>query len=126
MEQYRKILEVQPNEPISLNNLAMLTIEEEPENALKMAERAVSLRPDDANYVDTLGAVLLHMGKATQAQTVLGEAYKNFPSNPTIGYRYAEALAAIGDRQGARTLLLELVSRNFAEREQAQALLNRL
>jgi putative PEP-CTERM system TPR-repeat lipoprotein len=124
--QYRAVLEVSPDLPLALNNLAALTRHDAPQEALALARRAVAQAPDQPDYTDTLGTILLDVGQPHEALDVLGDAYSRFPHNPTIVYRYAAALAATGSEQHARLLLMELTGRVFPEHAEAHALLKRL
>jgi putative PEP-CTERM system TPR-repeat lipoprotein len=126
IEQYRAILSAAPETPEALNNLAVLTSETAPSEALALSRKAVEMVPDEPSYADTLGNLLLQLGRVDEARSMLADARKRFPNNPSIGYRYAAALAAAGARQEARRLLLELEGRAFPERTAASSLLEQL
>ena len=124
--EYRVVLEQESEEPTALNNLAMLTMDTDPKGALDLARRAQALTPDDWRMVDTLALALLRNGQAGEAARVLGPARGANPGNPTLTYRMAEALAASGDRERARRLLLDIGPRPFPERAEADALMSAL
>ncbi len=123
--QYERILERHPDNPVALNNLAMLTLEQDPDRALDYAERALAQRPGDPAYIDTKGAVLLERGEFEAALPLLAKAHAE-SLDPGIAYRYAEALAGAGDAAGARRVLLTLQAKSFPEKDEADALLSRL
>jgi Flp pilus assembly protein TadD len=120
-EQYRQIIAVDDNNPVALNNLAMLIVDESPQEARDYAERALKLRPNDASYIDTMGTVLLALGEAEQARDLLAKASAGTP-DPSIAFRYAKALVATGDSNGARRVLLQTQTRSFPEKAEADAL----
>lgn len=122
---YRAVLEVDDDNAVALNNLAMLIAESKPDEALALAERGAALRPQDPAYLDTLGFVLLELGQTERAREVLAKAHAATP-DPSIAYRYATALAAIGDAAQARSVLRPIVARQFPEQAAANELLERL
>lgn len=123
---YREILARSPNNPPILNNLAIALRETDTDQALSYAEQAHRLRSADPAIADTLGSLLLAKGDGARAAEVLAPAYAALPENPTLGFHYASALAAVGREKEARGILLELVQRPFAEQEEARSLLARL
>jgi tetratricopeptide (TPR) repeat protein len=66
---FRKVVDEQPNNPTALNNLAYLLAENanQPDEALKWAQKAKELEPGSARVDDTLGWVLYHKGLYTEA-----------------------------------------------------------
>jgi tetratricopeptide (TPR) repeat protein len=72
---FRKVIEVQPNNAVALNNLAYLLAENgQAEEALKYAEKAVELAPDKSSFQDTLGWVLYRKGLYNAAVSHLQSA----------------------------------------------------
>jgi predicted Zn-dependent protease len=60
---FRRVIEVEPNNAVALNNLAYLLAENGQANeALQYAEKAVELAPDKSSFQDTLGWVLYRKG----------------------------------------------------------------
>jgi Flp pilus assembly protein TadD len=125
IDQYRSVLDLVPEQPVALNNLAMLIAEDQPEEALALAERGLALRPDDPAFMDTVGLVLLQLGQAERARELLAKAHLATP-DPSIAYRYAKALAATGDPAQARRVLLQNATRSYPEKAEADALLRSL
>ncbi|MDZ7829139.1 MAG: XrtA/PEP-CTERM system TPR-repeat protein PrsT [Halofilum sp. (in: g-proteobacteria)] len=64
---YREVLEHAPRNVQALNNLAWLLRSSKPDEALRLAEKAVELQPTSAPVMDTLGMVLLEQGRAEEA-----------------------------------------------------------
>ena len=125
-EHYRVILQDQPSNLLAQNNLAMLLLPTDPKAALPLAEAAHAARPDQADFADTLGAVLLALNEPGRALPVLEKAARGDQVNPSLSYHLAAALAATGARERARDLLKDLAGRDFPERDAAAALLMRL
>ena len=120
-EQYRLVVADDGENAVALNNLAMLIASDHPQEARDLAERALTLRPNDPFFIDTMGTVLLSLGETAQARKLLARAHAA-TSDPSIAFRYAKALVATGDKAGARRVLLETQTRSFPEKEEADAL----
>jgi putative PEP-CTERM system TPR-repeat lipoprotein len=125
VEQYRAIVDARPDNAVALNNLAMLIADTQPAEALALAERGLKLRPDDPSFLDTMGVVLMGLNQSEQARDYFAKAHSG-TTDPSIAYRYAKALAATGDADGARRVLLKTAARSFPEKAEAEALLQRL
>lgn len=72
-EAYRKLLEIQPDNPDALNNLAWILSFHlnRPVEALPYAEKAVSQKPDNADLLDTLGFCQALTAKYREARETL-------------------------------------------------------
>ncbi len=70
---YRKLLELDPDDTKTMNNLAYLLADElnEPDKALQLAQQAVELSPNNANYLDTLGWIQKLNGQLEAAKSSL-------------------------------------------------------
>jgi cellulose synthase operon protein C len=124
---YGEVLARWPDDPVALNNLAMLLRSRAPGRALDLAERAYRRAPRDPDVADTLGLILLAKGEAPRAREVLEPAQAARPDDPALAFHCAQALAAVAGRQSEAMQLLEPISgKDFPEQEQAQALLRRL
>lgn len=121
IEQYRQVVASDRENAVALNNLAMLIASDQPREARDFAERALQLRPNDPSFIDTMGTVLFSLGELQQARDLLARAHAGTP-DPSIALRYAKALAATGDKDGARRVLLETQTRAFPEKAEADAL----
>jgi tetratricopeptide (TPR) repeat protein len=82
---YRRVLEMQPDDVATLNNLAFLLVDglNEPGEGLELAERAVSLVPDNAQIVDTLGWAQFKAGRPGEARQTLERAMRLQPLAPS-------------------------------------------
>jgi predicted Zn-dependent protease len=114
------------SDPLILNNLAWLLRDSDPQRARKYAERALRSDPDSAAIKDTLGYLLVRAGELYRGADLLREANRARPTDPTIGFHYAEALARLDRDAQARVVLLGLLDKEFPELEAARALLAQL
>lgn len=122
-----RIVADNPTRVSALNNLAWLLRKDDPRRALRLAERAVRLRPEP-RILETLGEVLIAGGEYVRATEVLQYAALRAPQQPSIRYQLAVALAGQQRKEDARRLLKELLAGDtrFAERSDAAALLKKL
>ena len=104
---YRRIIALQPNNVIALNNLAydIANREKKPAEAIVMARKALSLSPREPTILDTVGWIEYLMGNTAEAVKLLVVASRNAPGNPEIRLHAAFALAAQGARAAAETEL---------------------
>ncbi|HUK90656.1 MAG TPA: tetratricopeptide repeat protein [Blastocatellia bacterium] len=102
----QQVVTLAPNDAHASNNLAYLLAESrnEPDSALKYAQRAVELQPSDPAYRDTLGWVLYRKGQYSQAVQNL-EIAGSRQGNPVWKYHLAMAYAKNGDIPRGRTIL---------------------
>jgi putative PEP-CTERM system TPR-repeat lipoprotein len=120
---YRRLLMQAPVDALALNNLAVLVTEDDPTEAATLAGRALELAPESADFLDTYGAALLAKGEPDAARGYLERAYAGSGGNPAIGLNLARAELALGRADAAAKLLRDLVSQDFPDQAQAQALL---
>jgi uncharacterized protein (TIGR03790 family) len=108
-ERYRRIIAIQPANPIALNNLAydVAVREKKPAEAIGMARKAMSLVPRDATIMDTVGWIEFLLGNTAEAAKLLVQAAKGAPGNAEIRLHSAFALASQGARAAAETELAE-------------------
>ncbi len=110
---YRKALEIAPETPIAANNLAWLIADNQGnlDEALQLANLAISKNQSVAGFYDTLGWVYLKKGLASSAVEQFKKAVAIEDANAqktgtasTPGYRVrlGMALAKAGDKASAR------------------------
>ena len=130
---YRAALERDPGHVIALNNLAAALLDQDGskeavKEALALAARAWSLRPDHPVIADTLGWAYYHAKQHKDALAVLSYATRKLPKRPTVRYHLAAALHANGELEPAQKQLeaaLALASETpFEETDQARQLLD--
>ncbi len=81
IERYRKVLALKPDDLMATNNLAFLLAvrTNAPAAALPLAERARTLAPNSPEVADTLGWILVLLGRPAEAIPVLADAMKGAP-----------------------------------------------
>ena len=111
-----------------LNNVAWLSRKTDPKRALALAEKANSLKPDDAGIADTLGWLLVEQGATARGLALAQKAFQLAPEQPTIHYHYAVALAKSGQKEKARRELQRLLEskKPFSQEAEARSLLGQL
>ena len=102
-EQYRRIIAIQPNNAIALNNLAydIAVREKKPADAVGMARKALSLSPREPTILDTVGWIEYLLGNTAEAAKLLVQASRGAPNNAEIRLHTAFALASQGARAAA-------------------------
>ncbi|MES2151411.1 MAG: XrtA/PEP-CTERM system TPR-repeat protein PrsT [Pseudomonadota bacterium] len=121
------VLKQNPNSAAALNNLAWAYQQQQDPRALKTAEQANGLAPDNPAIMDTLGWLLVEKGDLKRALPLLQKAVGLAPQAPDIRYHLAFGLNKSGDKAGARKELEQVVAaKNYAQIEQARALLKSL
>lgn len=127
IEQLEILLHGTPDDPIALNNLAVLYQEEKDPRALETAEKAYRLNPGSPEIADTLGWILVEQNQITRGLQLLRDATLAAPKAMETRYHYAVALARSGDRAAAREQLQALLSsgKDFPQKEAARTLLER-
>jgi tetratricopeptide (TPR) repeat protein len=106
---YEQAVEQQPENVILLNDLAWLyTVENDP-RALKLAEKAYDLLPDEPGIIDTYGWALLQNNQTQKALVMLETAAERMPDEAEVQYHYAVALHKSGDVSAARAILKRVI-----------------
>ena len=110
-ERYQKVIEIQPSNAAALNNFAydLAVRQKKPAEALPMARKALSLAPDNATIMDTVGWIEYLLGNNAEAARLLVQAAKGAPRNADVRLHNAMALAAQGARAAAAAELAEAV-----------------
>jgi len=113
IEDYRRVVDRDPNQAEALNNLAYLLAEHSHnlEEALKYAQRAVERDPTRPSYADTLGWILYQKGLYSSALPYLEKAGSATHVQPSAArsavwkYHLAMAYAKAGDKERSHTTL---------------------
>jgi tetratricopeptide (TPR) repeat protein len=105
---YQQILDKYPENVLAANNLAMILLRGEPDQAkmdqaLKLVEGFST--SENPTVLDTLGWTHLKRGEMDKAISVLRRALGKGPGIPEIDYHLALAYQQIGDMDAARTHL---------------------
>ncbi len=122
---YEAVLKLSPRDAEALNNLAGVQIMLKDPAALKTAEQALSVQPNNPNVIDTTGWAAFRAGQKDRALQLLRDARLRAPDNPEIRFHLASALADSGRRNEAREELEAALksTRPFQSRKEAGALL---
>jgi putative PEP-CTERM system TPR-repeat lipoprotein len=129
LDSFEQVLAEAPNNPMLLNNLAVIYNELGDERALPYARRAHKLLPNAPETADTLGWVLVTQGELVEGLKYLRDAQTRAAGDPGISYHIAVALKGLGRRDEAMAQLTELLQSagsDFARRDQAARMLEEL
>lgn len=91
MTWYEKTVELAPNMPAALNNLAWIYYEKKDERAELMAKRAYDLAPSSPAILDTYGWILVENGKVAEGLEFLERAAAAAPDDKEIQGHVKEA-----------------------------------
>jgi tetratricopeptide (TPR) repeat protein len=129
-ENYDRSLKLNPDAFIAANNLAFLLAEEgrDLEVALKWAQNARRLQPNEPASADTLGWVQYKMGQFVSAREQLQFAVSKRPESPGFQYHLAKIYKETKQPREAQTAVRKALASktDFKERSQAEALLTEL
>lgn len=116
------------DDPVLLNNLAWIYMEEGDDRAEDVARRAYAVLPSNADVADTLGWILVQKGSEQEGLQLLRASARNKPGDATIQYHLGVAY----ERTGSRTQAIEALQKalgqpaDFPGRQDAQRLLDSL
>jgi len=121
---YRRVLELQPDNVIALNNLAfaLAVYKNSPAEGRPLALRAVNLSKRSPDVLDTLAWIEHLLGEEVSSRTLLAEALRGAPANADVRMHAAIVAAAIGDLPGAEAQLKEALRRNPALEKNADVI----
>lgn len=127
---YEKTLQLDPNNPIVLNNLAFLTADSggDLNTALTQAQRAKQLMPSLFEISDTLGWVYLKKNLAEEAIDIFKDLVIKAPNQPTFHFHLGMAYQQKGDKAKALDQYKEALKYNppAPEKEKIQQLIAKL
>jgi Flp pilus assembly protein TadD len=130
---YEKALAVHPNLWTAANNLAFYLAEysgkpEHLKRAHTLIRRAQFYNPYNPYVEDTLAWILYKQGDIDKARSTMEIVLNHHPENPIFNYHMGTILEESGMMSAAREKLSSALAskENFNERQDAQALLNRL
>ena len=95
---FKRALELEPDQPLVLNYLGYSWVEQEHnlDEAKAMIEKAVELRPDDGYIVDSLGWVAYKLGDFEEAVHQLERAVELVAGDPIINDHLGDAYWQVG------------------------------
>lgn len=95
---FRKALELEPDQPSVLNYLgySMVEKQENLDEALAMIEKAVDQRPNEGYIVDSLGWVYYRLGRYEEAVPQMEKAVSLMPVDPVVNDHLGDVYWAVG------------------------------
>nr|WP_306456387.1 tetratricopeptide repeat protein [Maliponia aquimaris] len=100
---FRKALDLNPEQPQVLNYLGYSLVEQKVklDEALDMIERAVAARPNSGYIVDSLGWVLYRLGRYEEAVPHMERAAELMPIDPIVNDHLGDVYWAVGRHREA-------------------------
>lgn len=111
MAHYRSVLEIDSTNLLAMNNLAFALAVESPDEALKIAQDAVAMAPENAAVQDTIGWVFYRKGIYSQAIEHLKKAAAK-ESTPRRQFHLAVAYIKVGRRAEGEPMLAAALKRD--------------
>ncbi len=101
---FRKALELSPDQPSVLNYLGYSFVEQKKnlDEALDMIERAVAARPFDGYIRDSLGWVFYRLGRYDEAVEEMERAVELMPTDPVLNDHLGDVYWAVDRKREAR------------------------
>ena len=101
----RKILDLQPNDPDAMNALGYTLADrtDRYQEAFVLIEKALEQKPESAAILDSMGWVLLKLGRLDEAEPHFEKAWKRSKDHE-IAAHYGELLWLLGRQQDAREI----------------------
>ncbi len=95
---FKKALELYPDQPLVLNYLGYSWVDQDVnlEEGLRLLRRAVQLRPDDGYIIDSLGWAHYRMGRFEEALRELERAIELKPGDPVINDHLGDVYWRVG------------------------------
>jgi len=128
IESYEILLRSNPGNVVVLNNLAWSYFQIKDARAMKTAEDALKLSPENPAVLDTLGVIAVESGNAARGVELLKKASSLAPKSPDIRFHYAKALISASAKSEARAELERLLVEHasYANSAEVVKLLTRL
>jgi tetratricopeptide (TPR) repeat protein len=103
---FERSVELNAGNPAALNNAAYLlvTVKGDTTKSFEYSSKAVLLAPQNPDYLDTLGLVLLKLNRLADAEDALNKSVAAAPT-PSALFHLAQVKQAQGDRSAARQAL---------------------
>ena len=109
-QNYRAVLETQPNNAGVVNNLAWALWQQKDPQALSYAQKANEMAPDNPSIADTFGWMLVEQGQTKRGLEYLEKASARAPAQRDIALHLAKAQIKDGRKDAARTTLQSVVN----------------
>jgi len=111
LSEYEFILQEGPENPLILNNYAyyLAVHNKELERAAMLVRRSLVLQPGDGNALDTLGFILLKLGKVEESIDAMVKAWHRHPDIMVVRTHLAQSLAKRKDKSERMQDLLDVL-----------------
>jgi len=123
-DSYEKVVTVDPNAVVALNNLAFIYAEKlnDLNRAAELAQKARSIAPTNPSVLDTLGWITYKQGGYQQAVDLLNQSVAKSPDNAEIQFHLGMAEYMMGQTEAARSALEKAVgsATEFEGKEEAR------
>jgi cellulose synthase operon protein C len=124
----QQVVDLEPENSVAHNNLAWVLGRLKKPEAMKHAEKANALRPNQPSYMDTLAALLAEENKIAQAIDLQAKAVALQPDNNELRLSLAKLYVRAGNKEMARKELEPLgrLGDKFQHRSEVQNMLQQL
>ena len=102
---YLSVLQIRPDNAVTLNNLAWVMGQLGKDGAIAYAEKATTLAPNQPAFMDTLAMLLAQKKEYARAIELQSKALQLQPSNGQLRLNLAKIYITAGDKARARTEL---------------------
>jgi len=121
---YRKLIELEPENLIAVNNLAWILSEEKGQykQALELAQKGLKLVPDYIDLIETRGVILYRLGDFTNAIGDLNRCVELYPSTTRQHAAASFHLARVLDKIGRNNEALKHLNQALETNEKAGGL----
>lgn len=128
IQQYRSVVDQQPENALALNNLAWAYGQTKSPKAIEYAEKANRLAPNQPAFMDTLAMLMAENGDTAGAIVLLKKALEIAPQAAAIRLNLARVLISAGKKEEARNELdnLAKLGDKLAEQDEVTRLRNSL
>lgn len=125
---YERVIALQPNNALALNNLAWLAGQQGRSNAIALAEKANTVAPNQPAFMDTLAMLLSAKGEHSKALELQKKVVDLKPDAPVLKLNLAKIHINAGDKASAKKLLDELgaLGDKFSGQDEVQRLIKQL
>ncbi|WP_326539723.1 XrtA/PEP-CTERM system TPR-repeat protein PrsT [Pseudorhodoferax sp.] len=125
---YRKVIELQPNNALALNNVAWLMVQQSKTGAVTYAEKANQLLPGRPPLMDTLASALAAEKQVPRALEVQKQAVDRAPEDGSLRMNLAKLYLQSNQKGMARTELerLERMGRKYPNQDEVDKMLKAL
>lgn len=127
-ERYLSVLKLQPDNANAANNVAWLLNRVKDPKAIEYAEKAIKLKPNNSDYMDTLAQIMVTAGRVDKAIEVQKKAVDLSPDHATHRLHLAQYYVSANQKTQAREQLqrLALLGDGFSQQAEVKKLMEAL